>query len=176
MTARTIPANRTRNAGRLALDLGMFAAGLLLMEPRATGLAIHEWLGIAIAFPIVTHLLLNWQWVVTVTKKMFSTLPTATRTNQVLNTILFVSMVVAIQSGVMISEVALPGVADLLGGSNAWRGLHAVSTTTVALGVAAHAAMHWRWIARTAGRLLGIETAPARASRPAPATATVGGR
>ena len=48
MTARTIPANRTRNAGRLALDLGMFAALLILLEPHGTGLAIHEWLGVAV--------------------------------------------------------------------------------------------------------------------------------
>jgi hypothetical protein len=176
MTTQTMPADRTRNAGRLALDLGMFAAGLLLMEPRATGLAIHEWLGVAITFPIITHLLLNWQWVVTVTKKMFSALPLATRTNQILNTILFVAAVVAIQSGVMISEVALPGVADLLGGSGAWRGLHALSSTTVAFGVVVHAALHWRWLARTAARMLGVPMTPARASRPAMATAHVGGR
>ena len=42
MTARTIPANRTRNAGRLALDLGMFATLLLLLEPHATGLHIFN--------------------------------------------------------------------------------------------------------------------------------------
>ena len=178
MTARTIPANRTRNAGRLALDLGMFAALLILLEPRGTGLAIHEWLGIAVGVPILTHLLLNWQWVVTVTKKMFAPMPFATRVNQVLNTFLFVATVVAIQSGVMISEVALPGVADVLGSSGAWRALHDVSTNAMVLGAAAHAVLHWRWIARTVGRLFGIETTPARAARPAmaTATATVGGR
>ena len=178
MTARTIPANRTRNAGRLALDLGMFAALLILLEPHGTGLAIHEWLGIAVGVPILTHLLLNWQWVVTVTKKMFAPMPLATRVNQVLNTFLFVATVVAIQSGVMISEVALPGVADLLGSSGAWRALHEVSTHAMVFGAAAHAVLHWRWIARTVGRLFGIEATPARASRPVMATAaaTVGGR
>ena len=40
MTARTIPANRTRNAGRLALDLGMFAA--LLLHNFAPSLSIQR--------------------------------------------------------------------------------------------------------------------------------------
>lgn len=176
MTARTIPANRTRNAGRLALDLGMFAALLLLLEPHATGLPVHEWLGIAIGVPILTHLLLNWKWVVTVTKKMFAPMPLATRVNQGLNTFLFVATVVAIQSGVMISEIATPRIADALGTARAWRALHDVSSHAMVFGAAAHAVLHWRWIARTVGRVFGIDTTPARASSPAVATVTVGGR
>jgi hypothetical protein len=112
----------------------MFAVLLILLEPHGTGLPVHEWLGIAIGVPILTHLLLNWQWVVTVTKKMFAPVPLATRVCQVLNTVLFVATVVAIQSGVMISEVALPSVANLLGFSGAWRPLHEVSTNAMVLG------------------------------------------
>jgi hypothetical protein len=158
----------------------MFAVLLILLEPHGTGLPVHEWLGIAIGVPILTHLLLNWQWVVTVTKKMFAPVPLATRVCQVLNTVLFVATVVAIQSGVMISEVALPSVANLLGFSGAWRPLHEVSTNAMVLGAAGHAVLHWRWIARTVGRLFGIGITPAVASRPATvtvtATATTGGR
>lgn len=172
MTTIQTTTPRTRHAGRLALDLAMTVATLLLIDPRATGIAVHEWIGIALAVPVTVHLVLNWQWVVTVTKKMFGRLPLTTRVNQVLNMVLFVSFVVAMESGVMISEVVSPGLATALGGSRVWRGLHGISSTAV-FGVAvAHVAMNWRWIARAVSRLLGSE--PARAPRSA--MATVGGR
>ena len=82
-------------AGRLALDVAMLVSMAVLIDPRASGIAIHEWLGIIIAPVIVFHLTLNWGWILATTKKLLGRLPTETRLNQVLDLILFAVMAVA---------------------------------------------------------------------------------
>ena len=69
------PASRTKF--NLMVDILIFGAFLAAGAPRFTGMAIHEWLGIAFGAAIVTHLLLHWQWLVQVTKRFFGRLPWA---------------------------------------------------------------------------------------------------
>lgn len=154
MAAVPVPTVRARHARRLVLDLGMFAGTILLLEPEATGLPLHEWLGLAIAVPIIGHVTLNWTWIATVARKAFGYLPAMTRVNQVLNTVLFVAMVIAITSGVMVSEVVAPRLASILGVAPAWLDVHEASANAAVAIVVIHAALHWRWLARTASRLL----------------------
>ena len=154
MAAVPVPTVRARHARRLVLDLGMFAGTILLLEPEATGLPVHEWLGLAIAVPIIGHVTLNWPWVAAVARKAFGYLPAMTRVNQFLNTVLFVAMVIAITSGVMVSEVVAPRLASILGVAPAWLDVHEASANAAVAIVVIHAALHWRWLARTASRLL----------------------
>ena len=49
----------------LIVDSIVFIAFLIVTAPHFTGIAIHEWLGIAFGAGITTHLLLHWQWIVT---------------------------------------------------------------------------------------------------------------
>lgn len=44
------------------IDIIIFTAFLVAMDPRLTGIAIHEWLSIAFGAAIIVHLLLHWQW------------------------------------------------------------------------------------------------------------------
>ena len=46
---------------KLLLDGAITLAVLASLSPALTGQAIHEWLGIAVAVPLVVHLLLNWK-------------------------------------------------------------------------------------------------------------------
>jgi cytochrome b len=57
---------RMKNKTNLLLDVGVFAALLIVMEPDLTGIAIHEWLSLAVAGTIIVHLLLHWKWITTV--------------------------------------------------------------------------------------------------------------
>lgn len=93
-------------AGRLILDTGMLIATIALTDPRASGLTIHEWVGIVLGAVLFVLITLNWQWVVAVTKEMFSNLPRETRINQILNGLPFIFMAVAIGSGIAISKEA----------------------------------------------------------------------
>ena len=56
----------------LLVDGTIFIGFLVAMAPRFSGLAVHEWLGIAFAAAIVTHLLLHWDWIVSVTARIFN--------------------------------------------------------------------------------------------------------
>jgi hypothetical protein len=53
----------------LAVDSGIFFGFLIAEAPHFTGMAVHEWLGIAFGAGIITHLLLHWQWIVKAIKR-----------------------------------------------------------------------------------------------------------
>lgn len=145
-------------ASRLVLDFGMLVAMILLIDPRASGIAVHEWVGIVIAPVLVFHVTLNWPWVVQVTRKLVQRLPLETRVNSVLNSLLFIVMVIASVSGVLISQEALPWMGFNVTGSYTWRGIHEVSSNFVLIIIGAHVAMHWQWIVRTVRRVVGMPT------------------
>jgi hypothetical protein len=58
----------------LTLDIIIFTAFLVVSNPSLTGLTVHEWLTLAFAAAIVTHLLFHWNWLVTMTKQFFKKL------------------------------------------------------------------------------------------------------
>src|SRR5437762_3071239 len=113
-----------RNKTNLIVDSAIFLAFLVAMAPHFSGMAIHEWLGIAFGAAIITPLLLHWQWIVEVTKRFFSKTQWSARINYILNVLLFIDITLVIFSGLMISEVALPFVGIQLAQSGNWRGLH----------------------------------------------------
>lgn len=151
-------------AGRLGLDVAMLVSMAVLIDPRASGIAVHEWLGIIIAPVIIFHLTLNWGWILATTKKLLGRLPTETRLNQVLDLILFALMAVAVWSGVEISESALPAMGFREQVSFSWREIHEVSSNLSLIVVGVHAALHWKWVVRTTRRILGLSNRRAAVS------------
>jgi hypothetical protein len=151
-----------RNKLNMAVDLIIFSAFLVVMAPRFSGLAVHEWLGVAFGAGIVTHLLLHWQWLMQVTKRFFGRLQWSARANYILNALLFIDITVVIFTGLMISEAVLPafGIAAQRGG--VWRGVHTLSANLSVLLIGAHLAMHWSWIVSMTRRLLIAPLPPRR--------------
>lgn len=145
---------RARQRFVFYLDTGLLVVFLFLLAPRSTGLTVHEWLGIALAIPLLVHLLLAWSWIATAARRLRSPVRTRDTVNAVLNAALFVSAAVVVVSGLVISRVALP----LLGvdtiDDRVWRGMHNRWTTLMMLSVGAHIAMNWRWIVKTTRRYL----------------------
>src|SRR5262245_22226883 len=88
-----------RNKVNLIVDSTIFIVLLVVMAPHFTGMAIHEWLGIAFGGSILTHLLLHWQWVVQVTKRFFGKVQWPARINYLLNALLFVDISIIIFTG-----------------------------------------------------------------------------
>jgi hypothetical protein len=128
------------------LDAIIFVAYLVATAPRLSGIAIHEWLGIAFGATIVTHLLLHWQWLVATTRRFFTRAMRPQRLNYVLNALLFIGMTVVIFTGLAISEVALPVIGLQVGRDMSMRALHSLSSDFVVFIVGLHVALHWRWI------------------------------
>lgn len=144
------------------IDLSIFIAFLLAMDPRLTGLAIHEWLSIAFGTAVFVHLLLHWKWIVATTRRAFGKIAAQARINYILNTLLFIAMTILIFTGLMISEVALPGLAIQLQPNAAWRFLHSFSADAVLIIVGLHVALHWKWIVNAFRRYIVRPVLPTR--------------
>ena len=156
-------AQPNRNKTNLIVDSVIFLAFLVAMAPHFTGMAIHEWLGIAFGAAITTHLLLHWQWIVEITKRFFGKAQWSARINYILNALLFIDITLIIFSGLMISEEALPLIGLQLAQSRSWRGLHGTFADLFVVLVGLHAALHWKWIVNMFKRFVFAPLMPRRA-------------
>ena len=137
---------RKRNMWNAVIDFAIFVAFVVATAPRFTGIAVHEWLSLAFAMVIVCHVVIHWQWIVTVGKGFVHKLGAAGRFSFVLNLLLFIAVTLVIYSGVAISRDAMPALGIAIQGTSAWRGLHySLSNISVVL-IGLHLALHWRWI------------------------------
>lgn len=92
----------------LYLDVALAAAFLVSLKPLITGLAFHEWLGLAIGVALVVHTVVHRQWIVGITKQLFRKLPAKTRIYYALDATLLIAFATIILSGVMMSTSLLP--------------------------------------------------------------------
>ncbi len=134
------------NIIKLVLDVCAFIGFLLALDPRSTGIAIHEWLTIAGTAAIVLHLLLNWNWIVGITRKFFKKMTFKARLNYILNWLFFIDGVVVMLTGIMISEVVLPTFGIQLPEGFAWRQWHSLSADLSVFILALHTALNWDWV------------------------------
>ena len=131
---------------KLLVDIAVFVVFAIVSAPQSTGIAIHEWLSIIFMAPIITHLLLNWKWIVKVTTRMFKRLPGETRFNYIWDFVLFIMMVLVMVSGILVSESALPALGLAIVIDPFWVTLHDMSANVLLLMIGVHLAMHWTWI------------------------------
>jgi hypothetical protein len=150
-----VAASRRRILARTRLDFWL--DGLLLVAYTFayslgfTGIAIHEWLGIGLGVVLLVHVTLHWDWVIRTTRKLFSR-GGRERFVWLVNLLLLLSMTLCIGSGILISEVALPGLGITLPASSFWRQMHGTTATLTLILVPVHAALRWRWIVGVARR------------------------
>jgi hypothetical protein len=136
----------SRTKLNLLLDIALLLIFAVTYQAKATGLTLHEWLGVGIGAVIISHILLHWQWVVAITKKFFKKLTAEPRVNYVINAAIFVSFTTAIFSGLMISHSVLPFIGLEAADSGFWKMLHFTSADVTVWLSALHVALHWRWI------------------------------
>jgi len=134
------------------VDLAIFATFVLVMDVPLTGLAVHEWLGIAIAIGLVVHLVQHTGWIVTTTRRILSATSWRNRLNYLMMGALFLAFVAVIASGLIISEVALLSMGITTNPASFWVWLHLASVSAVLWLTALHVALNWKWIATTVRR------------------------
>ena len=117
-----------------------------------TRIAFHEWLGIGLGVVLLVHLTLHWDWVVRTTRKLLRP-GGRERFVWLVNLLLLLSMTLCIASGILISEVALPGLGITLPASSFWRQMRGTTATLTLILVPIHAALRWRWIVAVARRI-----------------------
>lgn len=119
---------------------------VLVLAPQATGIPIHEWISFVVIIPLFIHLIMDWKWIVNITKRLFKKVPADARFNYVLDWLLFFLFVVATFTGVLISEAALPALGITMVIDPFWSSLHDMSANLMTIVIGVHLAMHWKWI------------------------------
>ncbi|MBX3082419.1 MAG: DUF4405 domain-containing protein [Anaerolineae bacterium] len=144
------------NKTRLNVYLDLLLTGMFVieMEEHFSGLPLHEVLGVLFAVAFSLHIILHWDWVVSITRTFFSKLLHESRFNYLLNVALFVDMAFVTVSGILISRTL--GLNITLGEEfgRTLQMLHMVGSELVLIIVALHVAMHWKWINTNAGKYL----------------------
>jgi len=145
----------TSSKTNLVLDLSIFTAFLVVSNPRMTGNSIHEWLGISFAAGIITHLLFHWQWLVKIGGEFFKKLFHQSRLNFALDALFFIFMTGSIFSGILISKDVLQLIGLQFNAGQGWKAIHSLTSDASLIILAAHVALHWKWIISNIGRYIG---------------------
>jgi len=136
-----------------AVDAALVVAFVAIMSVPLTGVPVHEWLGIALAVGLTTHLVQHTTWIVTTTRRL-RTASFRNRLNYLMLLALFVGFVSIIASGLLISEAALPFLGIQPPEKGFWLWLHLVSVGWVLWLTALHIALNWKWLVTTGDRFI----------------------
>jgi hypothetical protein len=130
------------------LDVALLVSICAVWAPPFTGLALHEWLGLAIVGMVFAHLLLSWTWIASVSRRLFAAQSLRTRINYLLNLSLFGALIAAVYSGFVISQHAIPALAGKAPPDMDWRwdSLHIRFSSAVLILSAFHLAINWDWV------------------------------
>jgi Domain of unknown function (DUF4405) len=138
----------TRNQAIFAFDAMMLVGFCAVESVRLAGIAFHEWLGILLIVVFVVHLLLSWNWVSAQTKYLMRGVA-RDRIGYFLNLAFFVVAVIAMFTGIAISEAVLPAIGVIVPRNNFWLKLHSVAANVMILLCGFHIALNWDWILKT---------------------------
>jgi hypothetical protein len=138
----------SRNRAIFVFDAAMLLAFCAVESVRLGGIAFHEWLGITFIAVFVAHLLLSWNWISAQTRHLMLRV-SRERIGYFLNFALFVMTVIAIFTGIMISEAALPAMGINIRGNAFWHEIHNFSSNLMMLLVGLHVALNWDWSLKT---------------------------
>ncbi|HLO29578.1 MAG TPA: DUF4405 domain-containing protein [Anaerolineales bacterium] len=144
--AENLTGTKSRTKVKLVIDVIIFTAFLIAMDPRSSGIPIHEWLASSLIAVLVVHVLLSWDWIARLTRRFMDRIKAQSRINYILNWLLFIDGSVIMLSGFMISQSVLPYLGISLPRNFAWRGLHEFSTNLFLILLGLHTALHWNWI------------------------------
>lgn len=157
-TATKMSSNRTK----LYVDIFLFISFVLVNIPQATGIPVHEWASVLFIIPLLVHILLDWNWIVSVTKRMFGRLPGEVRFNHIFDLVIFIMMTLALMTGFVISEAALPAIGIHVIIDPFWSSMHDLTANLTMLLIGIHLAMHWKWIVNSCKRYFGRNSSPSK--------------
>lgn len=147
------PLKKNISKVRIYVDIFLFTLMILVLIPQSTGIPIHEWASFIILILFVLHLMINWNWIANNSTKFLKKAPNKTRFDYVLNWLLYLLMLIATVSGIVISESALPLFGIHFEPDRFWSVIHNLSATLLMAVIGIHITLHWRWIVGTFRKL-----------------------
>jgi uncharacterized membrane protein len=150
-----------KNRVKFLLDIIMGILLFAMYSKNAVNMSFHEIGGLAVCGLFLIHKGLNWNWIVSITKRFFDkSLPSKTRVGYFVDLLLLVSMVFIAVSGIMISKTILTEISSSWTG---WKLGHLFISAVVIILVGIHAGLHWSFVKNMFGNILKL---PRGLSRP----------
>jgi len=140
------------------IDAILFGGFLVAMWLHLTGVALHQWLGVALAGLAAVHLAVHWDWVSAVTARLFGRTGGRARLAYVVDAGVASGFLAIGLTGLIISTWLDFPVASVAG----WRNVHVLASVSTLALIVVKIGLHWRWIVGVAWRIFA----------PAPASAT----
>jgi hypothetical protein len=142
---------KNKNKWKLLLDAAMVVVFSILYSKSVISLAFHEVAGLIILGVALIHVLLNWKWVVGMTKKIFSkNLPAKTRVLYIVDFLLLVCVIVMIVTSLLISKKLF---GTSIGNHSSLNPVHFCAAAIMLLLIGVHLGLHFSYIKTTlAGR------------------------
>jgi hypothetical protein len=152
------------------IDAVLFGGFLAALWLDLTGLAVHQWLGIAVGALAGYHLVAHWRWVEAVTGRLLGRANKQSRQFYAVDAGLAVGFVTIAATGLAISTWL-----DLSQASHAvWRNIHVLASVVTLALVVGKIGLHWRWIVSTARRrILPVPALVRQTSRSQPAPVAI---
>jgi hypothetical protein len=147
------------------IDAALFIGFLLSFWLELTGVALHQWLGVAIGAVAGYHLLTHWAWVTAVTDRLFKQTSRQARLYYLIDATILIGLATIIVTGLVIStwfDLALTSFST-------WKMIHVIASIGTLAAVVAKLGLHWRWIVATARRYI-----VPRRQQPVPVSAATG--
>ena len=138
--------NKNATARNLALDIALTAGFALSLKPFVTGIAVHEWLGLAVGGGLVIHGLLHRKWIAAITGRLSGKLPLRTRACYGLDALLMIAFGAILTSGVLMSEAVLPALGLTGMPSLLLVSVHNIAAWSALGALALKLALHAEWI------------------------------
>lgn len=118
---------------------------ILLLDTSIMGIQIHELIGIGIFVLFIIHKLLNYKWIVAVTKTIFGKKTKAkTRIMYILDVLILIAVTLTVLSGIFISKSLFTWITV----SNAafWKTIHSPIAYISFILISIHLGLHWQYI------------------------------
>ena len=144
----------------LLVDAVLLGGFWLVNQVRLTGIAFHEWFGIALGLILILHLVMHWRWVVNIVKKFFKRNGLVQHLKLVLDIFGFAAFFTIIISGMLISRSVLPTLGLTGLHSRSLKMIHVVATNLTIAMIAAHLLLNVGTVFKMLKRVLPKERKP----------------
>lgn len=146
-----------KNIIKYLLDALLAIGFMLMFDKMAIGISLHELLGLGIGAGIITHLVLNYKWVIEISKRIFSSkLSNRTRVLYTINLLLLVCIIIILVGGIFISKTIFTSIHSENQGL--WKVLHIGVSNIALILIGVHVGLNFNWIKGMTKKLLkGIE-------------------
>ena len=128
------------------IDIVLFLGFLVAFFLSLTGIELHQWVGILGGLLAIYHLLVHWDWVKGVSKKVFGSVSETLQFRFFVDGLMLAGFVMILGTGLVISSWLNLSLSNYRG----WLGVHILASITTLLVLILKLVMHWRWISRTA--------------------------